>query len=468
MGDHGAGKGTAELSALTAAMIQLNATMADASKNLLQVLQGNVLGMKQVDIATGEMRRAISLVDACMAMVRKSHILTSPVVVVSDVMTSGAESQGAGNENTQRDPKGKAPVEYTSGVEIGDSGGCARSGRAPCLVGGYGDQTIMLGPMLHEDASRLFNTIHAPMNTLTGSRSSMGVAPYVPMCVGAPEKEHSTVDPQCPEAGHLDPLNVYTRKMARIGDPPNDLKTPGRMKRYPRQEKVKSGCSSKGETFPHFIRSHVNVTPEMNLKLEDVQYLAYIFGDSLNPNEKLFKRNDRKLDREDFTSLHTGNDPSCYFLDLMAEKTTWTQNQLSRCTVWSLPLLFSELCTSPDFEIAHVIDHFMQGWFPRPTDLKYIYVQMKEMLRPSKVEHYYLMAVEISCSKIWLFDCFPSNETADGRKDAAKTVAKVLDTVLRINFAKHEILSQKTPMDQWDIDFVPGIPNMNCCNRDKF
>ncbi|MED6146547.1 hypothetical protein PIB30_035445 [Stylosanthes scabra] len=91
-----------------------------------------------------------------------------------------------------------------------------------------------------------------------------------------------------------------------------------------------------------------------------------------------------------------------------------------------------ELCLSHDFEASDVVDHYKDSRLPTPTALRHIYVQLKE-----------------------------------GRIEAARKVAKVLDFALRVTYNKYNVLEGKPPMNEWSTEMVLGIPNMNSCNMDK-
>ncbi|XLR68924.1 hypothetical protein HN51_016007, partial [Arachis hypogaea] len=154
------------------------------------------------------------------------------------------------------------------------------------------------------------------------------------------------------------------------------------------------------------------------------QMIAYIFSDCINPDEKLFCRDDRQLGREAFSSLLPGNEPSAYLLELLALRTSWTQSQLQRCSVWSLLLIFfgNEFALTEDIDDDHLMHYFRGTWLPCPNALRYIYVQMKDVLEGTKESHYYLMAVDVSSRRTWIFDSFPTQETVKGRISEVKSV----------------------------------------------
>ncbi|KAL4358949.1 hypothetical protein AHAS_Ahas08G0028500 [Arachis hypogaea] len=102
-------------------------------------------------------------------------------------------------------------------------------------------------------------------------------------------------------------------------------------------------------TFLPFIHASVKITRHMGFPLQAAQMITYIFNDCMNPDEKLFCRDDQQLDLEAFSSLLHGNERSSYILELLALRTSCTQSQLQRCSVWSLPLIF--LVTFPYYVI---------------------------------------------------------------------------------------------------------------------
>ncbi|MED6187920.1 hypothetical protein PIB30_081151 [Stylosanthes scabra] len=157
--------------------------------------------------------------------------------------------------------------------------------------------------------------------------------------------------------------------------------------------------------------------------------VAFIFGERKDPHEVLYKRGSRQMDREDFGTLLPRNEPSNYVMEQIAFKAAWTHSQLQETTYWSLPVYFSDCVLGVDVTIEDLFSMFKAEWLPRPVGLRYIYVQMKEFLYPSKEAHLYLMAT-------------------------------ALDHILRVGFHGIDVLGQKRPLHKWDPDFVLGVPNM--------
>ncbi|MED6167875.1 hypothetical protein PIB30_006846 [Stylosanthes scabra] len=453
-------------------MERLNGVMQDVAKNLLKVFEGNVLSMKQVDIMTAEIRKGIVLLDKGMAFFGvplEEALPTRPVVAFDFIDDSGPSS---GNAVTHNDGgyKGKAvdqPMPNHEAATPTLRREVPREVHAPVFGGSFSDQTIVMGPMLQRDITNICKSAPTITRPATSSRLSPDAVPYYPLSLrgrgrGQPGHGLRTYG-AAGSRGH----GAASRKLARLGDTTNEVRSTGRQRRAPRLVPQPVHMPEKGITFPPYIHSRINITEDMNYQYEEAQAIAFIFGESLFEKAVLFKHCDKTLDREDFLSLHPGNVPSDLFLDLIAQKTTWKQKHATTTCVWSLPLRFSELCLSHDFEASDVVDHYKDSWLPTPTALRHIYVQLKEVLLPGKENHLYLMVVDIFCHKIWLFDCYQTVESVQGRIEAARKVAKVLDFALRVTYNKYNVLEGKPPMNEWSTEMVPGIPNMNSCNMDK-
>ncbi|MED6144278.1 hypothetical protein PIB30_014138 [Stylosanthes scabra] len=216
-----------------------------------------------------------------------------------------------------------------------------------------------------------------------------------------------------------------------------------------------------------FIRCKFKITPQHKYSIIEAHYIAYIFGTSLDPHQVLFRRGQRKMDREDLGTLFPGNEPSDYIMEMMAYKTAWTQPQLPQTTLWSLPVHFSEIVIGGDVCIERLISLFKLEWLPRPTNLRYIYVQMKEILQYSKEAHLYLMVVDIQNGKIWILDSFATNDAAKERILAVNVVVAALDRVLKDGFPGVNVLGKRPPLADWELEFVLGLPNMGNPYKDK-
>ncbi|XLR06640.1 hypothetical protein S83_034578 [Arachis hypogaea] len=221
-----------------------------------------------------------------------------------------------------------------------------------------------------------------------------------------------------------------------------EMKKFGKMRREPRESTSPMSSTTVGVTFPSFIRAKFKINKGMKYCIDEVQSIAYIFGESMNPSEILFKRGDMKPEREDFYCLQPGQEPSAYVMQLMAYKTSWTQSQLQQRTVWSLPLHFSvsiptwwlaivikllicprscfstllsirlqEFVLDPDIDDSQVAAFFFRDWLPRPAALRYIYVQMADKVDVTGEDHFYLVVVDINGGKMWLIDCYPTDDS---------------------------------------------------------
>ncbi|XLS77474.1 hypothetical protein HN51_061699 [Arachis hypogaea] len=207
------------------------------------------------------------------------------------------------------------------------------------MTGHWAESTIMFGSMLHNDhwmapgvlhQTNLAWTAHAPQyNTPHSTPNALGHA--------APDTMGSNVRSGANIIGSGSGLQA---KFFKRGELPDDMRTPQKMPKNPRQQNSQHISSFGAVIFPPFIHAGFKKTRQMGFSLEAAQMIAYIFGECLNPDEKLFRRDDRQLDREAFFSVLPGNEPSAYILELLALRTSWTQSQLQRCSVWSLPLIF--------------------------------------------------------------------------------------------------------------------------------
>ncbi|MED6197424.1 hypothetical protein PIB30_056403 [Stylosanthes scabra] len=410
-----------ETEAILAAVEKLNDNPGQANKNMINILKVHETESNQIEEASGHVKQGMNLLNEVVDwVVRKRCKTVSPGILLGSDVTSPVKGS---QRDSMKDAHARGKGKKVMGVQS--------TATHTNVVGNSNDTTIMFEPMLHDDMCRNIQTTTATKVT-----------------VRKPSQLSAFASPS-------------ERDIPRLGERPSDLRTPGKLRRLPREQRPRMSNLETGFTLPPFIRSCLPITPKMDLSYAEMQYVAYIFGESLNPNEVLFRRGEWKLEREEFNCLHPGKEPSTYILDLMAYKTTWTQPQLSKTEVWSLPLLFSDLCVTPGFEMDDIIQHFSYDWLPTPDGLKYVYVQMKDVIQPD-VNHYYLMVVDITRTKIHIFDCFPNEAFEQRRKDAAKDVARVLDRILRVNFEGVGVLTDKPPMEEWEPSFVLGVPNMSC------
>ncbi|XLS85734.1 hypothetical protein HN51_035900 [Arachis hypogaea] len=263
------------------------------------------------------------------------------------------------------------------------------------------------------------------------------------------------------------------------------MKKSGKMRRAPRESASPMSSTTVGVTFPSFIRVKFKINKGMKYCIDEAQSIAYIFRKSMNPSEMLFKRGDMKLEREDFYCLQPGQEPSVYIMQLMAYKTSWTQSQLQQRIVWSLPLHFSEFILDLDIDGSQVVAFFFRDWLPRPAALRYIYIQMADKVHVTGEDHFYLVVVDINGGKMWLMDCYPTDDSIIRQKYAAKVVmsfpkpgiiaayvtcmfrARTLDYILKEKFSDLNLLGRRPPLAEWNPEFVLGIPNMGNCYKDK-
>ncbi|MED6203830.1 hypothetical protein PIB30_003119 [Stylosanthes scabra] len=88
------------------------------------------------------------------------------------------------------------------------------------------------------------------------------------------------------------------------------------------------GYKKVGVVFPSYIRCKFKICERHKYSQEEAQHIAYLFNDRNDQAEILFKRDTRKIDREDLGTLIPGNEPSDYIMELMAYRTSWTQRQI--------------------------------------------------------------------------------------------------------------------------------------------
>ncbi|MED6160246.1 hypothetical protein PIB30_049735 [Stylosanthes scabra] len=285
------------------------------------------------------------------------------------------------------------------------------------LMGECSDDTVMMGSMIQLEKGRLRDELHVQRTSSDGC--------------SRPSKIQKVIDLT-----------------------PEEKKRSGKMRKAQREPKWETFGEKIAVTFPTFIRCKFKITSQHKYNIHEAQYLAYIFESSLDPNEVLFRKGQRKMDREDLATLLPRNEPSDYIMEMMAYKTAWTQSQLPQTTLWSLPVHFSEIVIGGDVLPERLISLFKPEWLPRPTHLRYIYVQMKEILQHSKEAHLYLMVVDIQNGNIWILDNLASNDGAMERMMAVIVVATALDRVLEDGFPGLNVLGKRPPLATWQPEFV--------------
>ncbi|MED6128693.1 hypothetical protein PIB30_100444 [Stylosanthes scabra] len=132
------------------------------------------------------------------------------------------------------------------------------------------------------------------------------------------------------------------------------------------------GYKKVGVVFPTYIKCKFKIAEKHKYSLVEAQVIAYLFTDRRNPTEVLFRRGSRKMDREDFATLCPGNEPFDYVMELMAYRTSWTQNQIQQTTIWSLPVRFSEYVLQGDVSVEELFSMFKEEWLPKPNALRYV------------------------------------------------------------------------------------------------
>ncbi|XLU20065.1 uncharacterized protein [Arachis hypogaea] len=247
-------------------------------------------------------------------------------------------------------------------------------------------------------------------------------------------------------------VNLNPSKLPKLTlESSEEMKKFGKIRRPPREAPSQISSALVGVVFLPFIHLRFKITKAMRYCLEEAHSIAYIFGDSMNPKETLFKRGDMKLDREDFNCLLPGQELSAYIMQLMALKTAWTQSQLQQHT---------EFVLNPNITDGDIDAFFSRDYLPTPNALKYVYVQMKDRLKVDQENHFYLMVVDIQGWKIWLLDSYPTDDTIIGRKCVAKAVARTLDNLMKVKFIEVNLLGRRPPLAEWNPEFVLGVLNM--------
>ncbi|XLU20530.1 hypothetical protein S245_056596, partial [Arachis hypogaea] len=135
-----------------------------------------------------------------------------------------------------------------------------------------------------------------------------------------------------------------------------------------------------------------------------------------------------------------------------------------------------EFVLDPDIDDSQVAAFFFQDCLPRPTTLRYTYVQMADKVDVTGEDHFYLVVVDINGGKMWLMDCYPTDDSIIRRKYAAKsvvsfpklgTIAAYVTCMFREKFLDLNLLGHRPPLAEWNPEFVLGIPNMGNCYKDK-
>ncbi|MED6118534.1 hypothetical protein PIB30_003750 [Stylosanthes scabra] len=390
-------------------------------------------GVQKEAGALGEMAAALR------EMAAELRNCSNLVFVCIEVFLGGDGSKDVGSAPSQNNVHVVDLFGGPNSNNVGTAGGPGDAALSfpPGLISEWMNDTIMMGNMIHVNSE---GGGHVPVN------------PNPTLAKGSSFEEVSL------------PPSVRGKMQMRLGeDRSADRSQPGGRRRSSREPTWEVyGKKTVGVTFPSF-----KLTERYKYSLETAQTIAYIFADKLNAHEFLFKRGHRQMDREDFVTLLPGNEPVDYVMELMAFKTAWPMSQIQARTLWSLPSLFSDFVLGGDVTLEELFSLFKDEWLPKPTGLKYIYVQMKEVLYPSKETNLYLMVVDIPNQKTWLFDNFPTNDPTKTRIYAATAVATALDYFIRVGYKGVDILGDKPPLSKQIPEFVLGVPNMGNPYKDK-
>ncbi|XLU29892.1 hypothetical protein S245_065958, partial [Arachis hypogaea] len=410
---------------VAATLLKVNATMDALNRNIVRLLEFLQKEHSQLDVFTDDLRKALGQVDECLnKYVRMGGEHRIRTVGAGSQVTAAMPESSAQRRGERSTAEDVDIVDLTAGPHEGRTATLGTLGGAnisSSMTGHWAESTIMFESMLHDDhwmalgvshQTNLAWSAHAPQyNTPHSTPNALGHA--------APDTMGSNVRSGANIIGSVSGLQA---KFFKRGELLDDMRTPRKMPKNPRQQNSQHIPSSGAVIFPPFIHAGFKITRQMGFPLEAAQMMAYIFGECLNLDEKLFCRDDRQLDREAFSSLLPGNESSAYILELLALRTSWTQSQLQWCSVWSLPLIFLEFALTKDIDNDQLMDYFRGTWLPRPNALRYIYVQMKDVLEGMKECHYYLMVVDVSGRRMWIFDRFSTQETVMGRSKAVKSV----------------------------------------------
>ncbi|MED6109007.1 hypothetical protein PIB30_029616 [Stylosanthes scabra] len=285
-----------EEACVAAALVQLNGTLTDAGANLVKLLDA------AGTIAT-EIRNGVNLVDTCMdTFVRPKMRLqgggpteTTPQEEGSGHVAIGVNGKETHSQVVQGAETSAGPIsEETNPVYVPDL-----TPLLPVLRGECSDDTVMMGSMIQ----------------LEQVRTRMGGERVQPLSI---------------------PSVLRGKLQGRLGDEVNIQRTssdgcyrPTKIQKVidltPEEKKRSNKIAV---TFPSvstplliFIRCKFKITPQHKYSFTEAQYLAYIFGSNLEPNEVQFHRGQRKMDREDLATLLLGNEPSNYIMEMMAYKT---------------------------------------------------------------------------------------------------------------------------------------------------
>ncbi|MED6221003.1 hypothetical protein PIB30_050301 [Stylosanthes scabra] len=445
-------------SCVTAALMDLTKTMGshtealNASTNVVQA-HANAVGEM-----TQEMRNCSRIVEACLeAFVRpkKAAPFITPESFAGEKPAAEAIEEALEANTTVHninvvDLSGGPSSDNTCGGSSQQKTGTPPS-FPPGLISEWLDDTIMMGSMTQLSGKTCVQSRDVDVD---GAFVPPSIRGKLQMRLGEPDGD----------LGSDSGVRTRSGKKGRmVKHTPEEAKKSGKLRRTIRETVVDLyGYKKIGVVIPWYTKCKFKVLEKYKYSQEQVELVAYIFGERKDPHEVLYKRGTRQMDREDFGTLLPGNEPSDYVMEQIAFKSAWTHSQLQQTSYWSLPIHFSDFVLGGDVTMEDMFSLFKDDLLPRP-----IYVQMKEILYPSKEVHLYLMVVDIPKTKIWLFDSFGCNDLAQGCIYAATAVATALDHIIRVGFHDTDVLGQRRPLHKWDPEFVLGVPNMGNPYKDK-
>ncbi|MED6146735.1 hypothetical protein PIB30_037458 [Stylosanthes scabra] len=443
---------------VAAALKALNTTLERHTQAQLALVNVTKTQLEVVAEMGNDVRSSVKIVEACLeAFVRpktpSKEVVTEHVGVAVETLKEVTPTTTPSNNVQVVDLCG-GPASENTEPAIGNAE--AHPKNSPGPISEWLDDTIMMGPVVDLDDVVASSPGAATMENVSVPPS---IRRRLQVRLGDSAGGEETLSALRTKAGS---------KGKMIEQSPEEAKRSGKLRRSARETTIQLyGYKKVGVVFPSHIRCKFKLLEKHKYSLGEAQMIAYIFADRRNQSEVLFKRDTRKMDREDFATLLLGNEPSDYIMELMAYRTSWTQMQILQKILWSLPIMFSDFVLGGELSLDDLFSFFKDEWLPTPTALKYIYVQMKEVLQPSKESHLYLMVVDIPKTKIWIFDSFTSNESAQGRIDAATSLAKALDHFIRVGFHELDVLGNRPHLHDWGPEIVLGVPNMGNPYKDK-
>ncbi|MED6107621.1 hypothetical protein PIB30_015581 [Stylosanthes scabra] len=365
---------------VVAAIKQLTATMARHSQAQMAVANATQAQLDTIGEMGVELRSCVKIVQVFLdAFVRRKELATQGV---DDRVPENPEyAARRGSVTVQStDPSQNVQVVDLSGGPGSENtcvnGGNARDGPKfpPGLISQLLEETIIMGPVVEMQdcsgaAAGLHNTdpVTVPPSVRGKLQARFG---ELRECLGSASGERT-------RAGN---------KGKMLEQSPEETKRSEKMRRSARETALHP------YGYKKYIICKFKILEKHKYTLQEAQMIAYLFTNTRNQAEVLFKRGSRKMDREDFATLCPGNEPSDYVME--------------------------------------------------------IYVQMKEVLHPSKENHLYLVVVDIPKTKIWIFNSFPSNDSGKTRIYAARGVATALDYIIRVGFHELDVLGDRPPLSK--------------------